>query len=197
MASVPFRSLIGCALWVYVVSRPDIGPALLHLCRFQNNPGRAHWDALLWLLGYLLDTRSLKLTLGGIDHTGFRLLCYCDSNYEKSGNCKSVSGYIITIGGFGSICWSSKQQTLTALSSTEAEYVALTPAVKQVLWLRMMLTELSIAANPHGVATIVYCDNSAAIAISKHDIAFGRTKHIDIRHHFIRDYILLRSIQVC
>jgi hypothetical protein len=196
MFNIPYRSLIGCLLWIYVVSRPDIGPHLLHLCKFQNNPGRRHWDAAVWLLGYLVSSKHLCLTIGGISSPQLRLLCFCDSNNEKTDYCKSTSAFIVTTGGIGTISWSSKYQETTALSSTEAEYVALTPAVKHVLWLRMMFSELGIKADPHGNPTIVYCDNSSTIKLTSHEVAHGRSKHINVRYHFIRDYILLREIQV-
>ena len=196
MLNIPYRSLLGCMLWLLVVSRSDIGPTLLHLCKFQNNPGRRHWEALIWLLGYIASTKHLVLTFGGISAPQLRLLCFCDSNYEKSDFCKCTSGYVITLGGIGSICWSSKYQETTAQSSTEAEYVALTPAVKQIIWLRMMLSELQIPADPNNNPTIIYCDNSSAIKLTSHEVAHGRSKHINIRYHFIRDHILAGEIQV-
>jgi hypothetical protein len=197
MHDIPYRSLVGCLLWLLVVSRPDIGPTLLHLCKFQNNPGRAHWNALLWLLGYAAATKHLKLTFGGFTSSQLRLSCYCDSNYEKNDFCKSTSGFIISLGGIGSICWSSKYQVTTAQSSTEAEYVALTPAINQVLWLRMMLSEMDIPADPQGNPTVIWCDNSSAIKLTSHEVAHRRSKHIHIRYHVIRDHIICGDVQVC
>ena len=183
-------------LWVLVVSRSDIGPTLLHLCKYQNNPGPRHWDAVLWLLGYLAATKHLPLTFGGVAAPQLRLECFCDSNYEKNEFCKSTSGYVVTLGGIGSLCWSSKYQETTALSSTEAEYVALTPAVKQVLWLRMMLTELGIPSDPTGSPTIIWCDNTSTIKLTSHEVAHGRSKHINVKFHFIRDHIGAKEIDV-
>jgi hypothetical protein len=82
------------------------------------------------------------------------------------------------------------------MSSTEAEYVALTPAIKQVLWLRMMLSELGIPADPNGNPTVVFCDNSSTIKLTSHEVSHGRSKHINIRYHFIRDHILLGEVTV-
>jgi len=196
MAAVPYRSLIGCLLWVLVISRPDIGPSLLHLCRFQNTPGPKHWQALLWLLGYVSATRSLSLRLGGIPSSDLRLIAWTDANYSKIDDCKSTSGFIICFGGFGSICWLSKRQPLTALSSTEAEYLALAAATKKIIWLRMLLGELHVPPDPSGDPVVIFCDNSSTIQLSKHDVAFNRTQHINIRYHFLRDHVLLKEITV-
>jgi len=192
----PYRSLVGCLLWIFVISRPDIGPALLHLCRFQSSPGIKHWEALLWLLGYVLNTQSLPLRLGGISPPDLRLVGWSDANYSKEDDCKSTSGYIVSLGGLGSISWGSKRQTITALSSTESEYMALAAAARQILWLRMMLSELRVPPDPSGVPTIIFCDNSATISLTKHDVAFNRTKHIHVRFHFLRDHVRLNEIQI-
>jgi hypothetical protein len=69
-------------------------------------------------------------------------------------------------------------------------------ATKKILWVRMLLEELSIPPDPSGAPTIIFCDNSAAIQLSKHDVAFNRTQHIHIRHHFLRDHVLLRHIEI-
>ncbi|WOG83036.1 hypothetical protein DCAR_0102210 [Daucus carota subsp. sativus] len=114
-------------------------------------------------------------------------LCgFTDSDWASSlDDRKSVSASVFTLGS-GVITWSSKKQPMTALSSTEAEYVAATSAACQAIWLRRLLAEV----NQEQVgATEIFCDNVAAISMSKNPAFHSRTKHIDIRHHFIRDLV--------
>ena len=89
--------------------------------------------------------------------------------------------------------WSSKKQPTVAMSSMEAEYIALSHATKEAIWLRSLLIDLGLS--PAG-ATTIYCDNQAAIALS-HDFQFhAKSKHIDIQHHFIRDKVNDKSISI-
>jgi len=98
---------------------------------------------------------------------------------------KSVSGNLFTLGS-AAITWSSKKQSTTALSSSEAEYVAAASSTCQVLWLRKLLADLH---QEQKGATKIFCDNLSAIAMAKNPVCHGRSKHIDIRHHFICDLV--------
>lgn len=96
---------------------------------------------------------------------------------------RSISGYLIKLGG-GAISWSLKKQVTVALSSTEAEYLGMTEIVKEIMWLIQVLDKTDVEVE---LPLIVYADNQSAIALGKHPVLHGRTKHIDIRHHFIRE----------
>ena len=99
---------------------------------------------------------------------------------------KSTSGYMFSLGS-GAVCWSSKKQAVTALSSSEAEYTAATSSACQAVWLRRILADIN---QEHEEPTVIYCDNKAAIAMTKNPAYHGRTKHVDIRVHFIRDLVV-------
>eukprot|EP00253_Pinus_taeda_P025571 PITA_25571 len=98
---------------------------------------------------------------------------------------KSTSGYVFHMGS-GAISWASKKQSIVALSTAEAEYVAATAAACQAVWMRRILRSLG---QEQGKATVIFCDNSSAIALSKNSVFHKRTKHIDTRFHYIRELV--------
>ncbi|KAM2983821.1 hypothetical protein FF2_009695 [Malus domestica] len=104
---------------------------------------------------------------------------------------KSMSGYLFTFAG-GAVSWQSKLQKCVALSTTEAEYIAATEACKELLWLKGFLQELGLKQSDYGV----YCDSQSAMDLSKNTTYHSRTKHIDIRYHWIRDAIENKLLQL-
>ena len=109
---------------------------------------------------------------------------YCDADWASQANRKSVSGYIIMLAG-GAIVWSSKKQSIIALLTTKAEYIAATHVTKEVIWLHVLFTELGIKA----LMLTILSDNQVAIAIAHHPEYHACTKHIDITLHFIWDMV--------
>jgi hypothetical protein len=129
------------------------------------------------------------LVIGG---TGKGLEAFSDADWASQEHRHSISGYVFTIGG-GAVSWSSKKQAIVALSTTEAEYIAATHAAKEALWIRMFLAEI---ARPLDKPTTIHLDNVSAISITKNDEYHPRTKHIDIRYHFIRHAVQDKLIHV-
>eukprot|EP00253_Pinus_taeda_P006250 PITA_06250 len=114
------------------------------------------------------------------------LVGYTDSDWAGSvDDRKSTSSYVFHMGS-GVISWASKKQSIVALSTAEAEYVAATAAACQAVWMRRMLRSLS---QEQAKATVIFCDNSSAIALSKNSMFHKRTKHIDTRFHYIRELV--------
>src|SRR5882762_4938951 len=183
MRGIPYAEAIGCALWPVVISRPDAAFAIGILSQFIQNPGLAHWEALKRVIVYLGSTKDFWLTFGG--RTKIFTQGFCDADWASQKDRHSISGYCYHIGQ-GTISWSSKKQQIVALSTTEAEYIAQSHAAKEALWLRTFIGELR--GKPTQPLTI-HCDNQGAIALSKDNKFHARTKHIDIRHHFIREAI--------
>jgi hypothetical protein len=110
---------------------------------------------------------------------------YADADGMTTEGRHAVSGYVFCIDG-GAISWSSKRQELVMLSTNEAEYVALTHAAKEAIWLSMLRAEI-FGLDRRAVP--LKCDNNGAIALARDDRYHARTKHIDIRYHFIRERI--------
>ncbi|CAH9089803.1 unnamed protein product [Cuscuta europaea] len=184
MKAVPYSSAIGSVMYLMVSTRPDIAYAVSCLSRYMANPGMSHWTALKWLLRYLRGTPSHGLVFSKTE-TGILLTGYVDSNYANDrDNRKSTTSYIFTLCG-SCISWKSQLQPIVALSTTESEYVATTEAFKEAIWLKRMLTEIGFLKQ----AVTVYSDSQSAIQFCKNPVFHDRTKHIDVRFHFIRNIV--------
>ena len=121
------------------------------------------------------------------------LVGYTDSDWAgDTEERKSTSGYVFNLGS-GAFSWSSKKQQVVALSTTEAEYIAAANCATQAVWLRRMLGELQHQQNG---PTTIYCDNKSTIALTKNPMFHGRSKHIDIKHHYIRELVKDKEIVV-
>ena len=190
MEKRPFRAAVGALRYAADVSRPDIAFIVGQLARYMINPGQGHWTALKCVFQYLKHTKDKWLILGG---TGPTVLDgYSDSDGMSTEGRRPISGYIFRFLG-SPISWSSKRQELVTLSTAEAEYVALTFAGKEAIWLSNVLSEaLKLKLTP----TTLRCDNTSAINIAKDDVYHARTKHIDIYYHWIREQVAKRSIHV-
>lgn len=185
MANVPYKQGVGMCMYIAVTSRPDIAHAVHRLAKYMANPGRAHWKALKRLVRYLLGTRELWLVYGR-DNSG--LAGFTDADWGTSDDSRhSVCGYVYTFDG-GAISWSAKQQSVVALSSTEAEYVGITHAAKEAIWLRSLLTDL-VHPDFANHAVRLYSDNKGAMDLARNNAFHARTKHIAIRYHFIREAV--------
>ena len=190
MKGIPYSEAIGSVLWPVVVSRPDAAYAITTLAQFIQNPGSAHWEALKRLITYLGWTKDLWLTFGG--RSRILVQGFCDADWATNKHRHSISGYSFHF-GCGAISWSSKKQYIIALSSTEAEYIAQTHAAKEALWLRSFVNEVRGTAE---APMKINCDNQGAIALAKDNKFHSRTKHIDLRYHFIREAVQDNKISV-
>ena len=129
---------------------------------------------------YLRGTSKLKLTFGSGKPV---LISYTDSDMAGDvDNRKSTSGYLMTFSG-GAVSWQSRLQKCVALSTTEAEYIAAAEACKELLWMKRFMQELRFKQQHY----VVYCDNQSAIHLSKNSTFHARSKHIDVRYHWMRD----------
>jgi len=183
MRGIPYAQAVGSVLWPAVVSRPDIAFAVGILSQFIQNPGPAHWQALKRVIVYLGATKTLWLTFGGRSKT--LVQGFCDADWAGQKHRHSISGYSYHF-GHGAVSWSSKKQLIIALSSTEAEYIAQTHAAKEGIWLRAFVEEIR---GPSNRPMTINCDNQGAIALAKDNKFHSRTKHIDLRYHFIREAV--------
>ena len=182
MARVPYSSVVGSLMYAMICTRPDLAYAVSMVSRYMANPGKEHWKAVQWIFRYLRGTSSLCLHFGK-STTG--VLGYVDSDHAKDlDKRRSITGYVFTLNGCA-ISWKAQLQSTVALSSTEAEYMAITEAVKEDIWLKGLFGELDDRLK----VTTVFCDNQSAIFLSKDQMFHDRTKHIDIRYHFVRDII--------
>ena len=182
MSKAPYASAVGSLMYAMVWTRPDIAHAVGVVSRFMENPGNEHWQAVKWILRYLRGTSTHALCFGGTD---ICLQGYADADMAGDKDTRrSTTGYVFTIGGTP-VSWASKLQKIVSLSTTEAEYVALTEASKEILWLDRFLEELGQKQDN----CVLYSDSQSAIHLAKNSAFHSRTKHIEVRYHFIRNLL--------
>ncbi|KAK2976159.1 hypothetical protein RJ640_001087 [Escallonia rubra] len=178
-----FRSLVGGLIYL-THTRPDIAFSVGVVSRFMHNPTAHHLGAAKRILHYIAGTRDFGLWYSQVSN--FRLVGFSDSDWAGClDDRRSTSGSIFNLGS-GAITWTSKRQATIALSSSEAEYIAATSSACQAVWLRKLLADL---LQDQKGATEIFCDNASAIAMTKNPVYHGRSKHIDIRHNFIRELV--------
>jgi hypothetical protein len=189
MRDIPYHEAVGSLMYASLGTRPDISFAVQTVSRFSTKPGWAHWESVKWIFRYLKGTNDLWLSYGG---TRAELTGFADADGNMAEDRHAISGYAFLLHG-GAVSWSAKRQEIISLSTTESEYVAATHAAKEVLWLRSLITQLfSLNLDP----TTLFSDNQPAIALSQDHQYHARTKHINIRFHFIRWIIEQGSLQL-
>ncbi|KAL0536608.1 hypothetical protein IC582_025562 [Cucumis melo] len=174
--------MIGSLLYL-TASRPDIAYAVGICARYQSDPRTSHLNAVKRIIKYVHGTIDFGI-LYSYD-TSSELVGYCNADWAGSADDrKSTSGGCFFLGN-NLLSWFSKKQNYVSLSTAEAEYIAVGSGCTQMIWMKNMLNEYGIIQD---VMTL-YCDNMSVIDISKNPVQNSRTKHMDIRHHFIRELI--------
>ncbi|KAK2419944.1 putative mitochondrial protein [Trifolium repens] len=177
-----YRSMIGSLLYL-TASRPDITYAVGVCARYQADPKVSHLTQVKRILKYVNGTSDYGIMYSHCENS--TLYGYCDADWAGSADDrKSTSGGCFFL-GTNLISWFSKKQNCVALSTAEAEYVAAGSSCSQLVWMKQMLKEYDVEQD----ALTLYCDNMSAINISKNPVQHSKTKHIDIRHHYIRDLV--------
>jgi len=140
-------------------------------------------------LRYLAGTPDAGLTYGGSEDA--ELIGYCDADYAGDIDTRrSTTAYVFMLHG-GAITWCSKRQPTVAVSTTEAEYMAASQAVKEALWLRKLMVDLEV---PVCGGVNILADNQSAIKLLKNPVVSLRSKHIDIMHHFARERVVRKEV---
>lgn len=185
MSMVPYRELVGGLLYISQGTRPDISFAVNTLSIFNNNPGKAHWIAAKRVLRYLKATIDTKLQYSKDELSNFSAFCDADwaSNIDDRRSC---SGYVFLSQG-GAISWCSRRQPTIALSTTEAEYMALSSTVQESSWLNQFEGQFNFGGERQPIR--IFCDNTSALDLAKTTGYSARTKHIDVRHHYLREHV--------
>lgn len=182
-----YAAAIGSLMYAAIGTHIDIAYTVQNLSQFTQNPGPEHWTAVKQVFQYLKGTIDLGLVYGGRTSWTSRLItAYSDADWGSNPNDqKSITGNVYLLGG-AVIGWLSKKQSIVATSTCKAEYVATLECTWHVTWLRNMFSGLGF---PQTIPTQIYCNNQAAIMLSKDFQFHVQSKHIDIQHHFIRDKI--------
>ena len=189
MRNIPYQEAVGSLTYVSLGTRPDITYAVQTVSRFSKNPEEAHWEAVKRIFRYLKGTKEFWLTYGGPQK---ELKGYADADGSMAEDRHVISGYAFLLRG-GAISWAAKRQEIVSLSTTESEYVAVTHASKEAIWLQSLITQLfNIQLQP----TTLFSDNQSAIVLTMDHQYHPRTKHIDIWFHFIQWIIDKGSIRL-
>lgn len=165
-------------------TRPDICWVVTKLSQFLTNPTKEHWVAVKHVLRYVKGTLAYELCYRNCDD-GLTLKGYSDADWASStDDRRSISGYCFGLDRTGPlISWKSRKQPTEALSSCEAEYIALATAVQEGLYLTQIVSDICEVSDP----VLILEDNQGTIALSKNPVNRQRSKHIDVRYHFIRN----------
>jgi Reverse transcriptase (RNA-dependent DNA polymerase) len=190
-----YQRAIGVLMCPMLGTRPDLAYTVAALGRHAASPGDDHLRALERAFRYLRATSDRKLVFQRGVPGGTNLHGYVDADWASDVNDrKSTSGYVFMLAG-GAISWSSKKQPSVALSSTEAEYIAGAHAAKEAVWLQRLLREIWQQSESHTPVTLLI-DNQSAIAIARNPEFHDRTKHIEVRHHFLRQQFESKAIDL-
>lgn len=189
----PYRQAVGMLLYAAIGTRPDIAFPTSVVSRFISCWDLSHWNAVKFLLRYLKGSSDFTIFYDKRVSRLPILSGYSDADWGgDTEDRKSTTGYIFLLCG-APVSWASKKQATIALSSTEAEYLAATQASKEAIWLRHLLHDLGF---PQLQPTIIYEDNQSAIMLSHNPVHHARTKHFDIQHHFVREKIESKEIDL-
>lgn len=189
MRQVPYKEAIGSLMYAAMGTRPDIVFAVSTLAQYAQNPGWTHWEAVKHVFRYLQGTKGLLLVYGG---GGQGLEGFVDADGASQEHRHAITGYVFLVDG-GAVSWASKKQELVTLSTAESEYVAATHAAKEAIWLRRLIAEVF---RPLSEPTTLHSNNQSAIALTRDGSYHARTKHINIRYHFIHYSIEAGSIRL-
>ncbi|GJY24080.1 hypothetical protein Tco_0397738 [Tanacetum coccineum] len=177
-----YRSMIGSLMYL-TASRPDLVFAVCMCARYQSKPTKKHLEAVKRVFRYLQGTINMGLWYP--KDTAMALTAYADADHAGCQDTRRSTSGSAQFLGDKLVSWSSKKQTSTSISSTEAEYIAMSGCCAQILWMRSQLSDYGFAYNH----IPLYCDNKSAIALCCNNVQHSRSKHIDIRHHFIREQL--------
>ncbi|GJR52307.1 retrovirus-related pol polyprotein from transposon TNT 1-94 [Tanacetum coccineum] len=168
MSKVPYANVVGSLIYLMVCTRPDIAYAVSIVSRYLANPSKNHYEVVKWILKYLKGTADVGLVYGRDQGKYVYVDDFMDADYAKDPDKgRSITGYM-------------------------AEYMALTGAVKEIIWLKGLLIELGVNLR----SVVVNCDNQSAIHLSRNATFHERMKHINMRYHFIREIVESKEIEV-
>lgn len=185
-----YQSMVGSLLYAAMATRPDIAQAVSAVSKFNANLDASHLTAVKRILRYLKGRVNLALKYERSDCKA--LIGYSDADWAGDQDDRwSTTGNIFLLSG-GAVSWLSKKQATVALSAAQAEYITLCQAAQEGIWLKRLLCDLGVES----VSTVILEDNQGAIAIAKNPVNHSRTKHIDIRYHYIHECVQNGQIEL-
>ena len=182
----PYQEAVGALMWAATMTRLDVAYAAHQLGKFNDNPEPVHWRAAKRALQYLWRTKDVGITYGGTPGSCTKLSASVDADFATCPDTRrSVSGGAVMLGG-GVISWFSRVQNVTAAASSESEYMALAEVANGLCFLRQMKSFLTPPIDDN---IIIREDNEVTIKITSNRFSSRRTRHVDVKHHFVRDSV--------
>ena len=186
-----YQSAVGSLLYLSVGTRPAITYAVNNVARYCADPAKEHWIAVKRIMRYLKGTKDFGLQYtkeGRKDCVGFSDADWAGNSDDR----RSITGYMFQISG-AAVTWKSRKQQCVALSTAEAEYMALSSAAQEAIWMRRLIGDLKCSSSE--TSTLIYEDNQAAMCMAKNEQFHGRAKHIDIKY-LVREQVANGSIKL-
>ena len=188
-----YQSAVGSLMYAMLQTRPDLCFAVSSISQYSSNPTKAHWHALKHIFRYLKGTITIGLKFTKSSSNNI-LLGYSDSDYAgDSSTSQSTAGYLFSLSN-NPVSWSSKKIKTIALSSCEAEYMALKECFKEAIWLKLLLQEIGFGGITYPIQ--IGEDNQGAIALANNPEFHARTKHIRVHYHWIRQVIKEQTVEL-
>lgn len=191
MLEIPYRQACGSLQHLQVSTRPDISKATSVCCQYFQNPGMQHWTAVKRVMRYLKGTQQYGLVYRqeqteGASKPTLKVVGYSDSDWAGDADLRRSTAAYAIMANSAPLSWSSRRLPTVCLSSTEAEYAAVTEAAKELVAHKKLSEGLGFST-PGPLD--LYCDSQSAIALSQNPVYHARTKHVEIKHHYIRQLI--------
>ncbi|KAF0758332.1 hypothetical protein AaE_003971 [Aphanomyces astaci] len=186
MVDKPYRSVVGSIMYLMISTRPDLAYVVQQLSQFLTNPGPAHWQAAKRALRYIRGTIDYGLVLGGEHNVTTPLHAFADSDYANFVDTRRCVAGFVTFYCNSAISWIAKRLRSVVLSTTEAELMILCTVAQECLYVKQTACEMG---HPITSAITLHEDNQSTIKIVNNSGHHGRTKHIDVRYHFINDLV--------
>ncbi|XP_057745484.1 secreted RxLR effector protein 161-like [Arachis stenosperma] len=184
-----YRGMIGSLMYL-TSSRLDIIQSVGVCSRFQSHPKESHLSAVKRIIRYIKGTCDYGLWYPKSDD--FCAVGFCDADYAGDRVDRRSTSSMCCFLGSSLNMWSSKKQATVALSTVEAEYISASACCSQLIWLKTQLEDYKLKIN----SIPLFCDNMSAINISKNPVLHSRTKHIEIKYHFIREHVQKGTIDI-
>lgn len=183
-----YKEMVGSLIYLMTATRPDLCYIVTRLSQYMARPTLNHMIAAKHVLRYLKATIGQTLIYRKSE-TPMKLVGACDADWGNLADRKSITGYCFMISDKGPcISWKSKKQQTVALSTCEAEYMSMCAATQEGIFLKALIKDMKPGTSDTESFTLM-CDNQGAIALSKNPVSHQRSKHIDIRYHFVRDQV--------
>ena len=190
-----YRSGIGMLLYLVKFSRPDLSNAVRELSKVNDGATAEHMKDLMRVIKFAIDTKHKVLVYKVLTmkENKWEMKAFCDSDWAgDADDSRSITGFCIFLNGC-LISWKSRGQKTVTLSSSEAEYVAVSEVCTEVLFIKTIMDFLGLEIS---LPITVFCDNIGAIYIANNPKNNGRTKHINVKYHFIREYVIDGTVQI-